>query len=87
MTSFSQKFAVDRGLPDKRYETMPIGGSIRRVLRFYTIRDKLCGVNKHLRQIGVKEINVDFDMEEVEFTFDSSKSFREAFKKKKDQIL
>ena len=79
MTSFSLKFAVDRGLPDKRYETMPVGDSIRRVLRFYTIRDKLHGVNKHLADIGVKEIKVDFDTEEVEFVFSPGKSMNKVF--------
>ena len=73
MTSFSQKFAVDRGLPDKKYETAPVGASLERVKRYYSIRGKLQGVNKELAAIGVKEIIDDDVREEVGFIFDEGK--------------
>ena len=70
MTSFSQKFAVDRGLPDKKYETAPVGTSLERVKRYYTIKGKLQGVNKELEAIGVKDIRHNYAEEEVGFIFD-----------------
>ena len=73
MTSFNQKFAVDRGLPDKKYETAPVGASLERVKRYYSIRGKLRGVNKELAAIGVKDITDDDVREEVGFIFDEGK--------------
>ena len=70
MTSFSQKFAVDRGLPDKKYETASVGSSLKRVTRYYTIKDKLHGVHEGLAKIGVKEIIDDYDGERMGFVFD-----------------
>ena len=70
MTSFSQKFAVDRGLPDEKYETAPVGASLERVKRYYTIMGKLQGVNKELEAIGVKDIRHNYAEEEVGFIFD-----------------
>ena len=35
MTSFSQKYAVDRGLPDKKEETEKLGKLLEKVLRLY----------------------------------------------------
>ena len=70
MTSFSQKFAVDRGLPDKKYETAPVGASLERVKRFYTIRGKLRGVNKELEAIGVNDIRHNYAEEEVGFIYE-----------------
>ena len=69
MTSFSQKYAVDRGLPDKKYETDAVGPSLERVKRFYTIRGKLQGVHPELAAIGVEDIEVNHEAEEVGFIF------------------
>ena len=79
MTSFSQKFAVDRGLPDKKYETAPVGASLERVKRYYTIRGKLQGVHKELAAMGVKDIKDDYEREEVGFIFDEGKHYMNAF--------
>ena len=70
MTSFSQKFAVDRGLPDEKYETAPVGASLERVKRYFTIKGKLQGVNKELEAIGVKDIRHNYAEEEVGFIFE-----------------
>ena len=58
ITSFLMKYAVDRALDDKRYETADFGPSLRRVLRYYTVRTKFFGVHPCLSDIGVKEIEV-----------------------------
>ena len=43
MTSFSQKYAVDRGLPDKKEESEKLGKLLEKVLRLriYYIRVEL----------------------------------------------
>ena len=61
ITSFLMKFAVDRALDDKRYETAQVGASLRRVLRYYTVRTKFTGVHPSLADIGVKDIEVRVD--------------------------
>ena len=73
MTSFSQKFAVDRCLHDKKYETAPVGASLERVKRYYTIRGKLNGVNKELAAMGIKDIRHSYAAEEVGFIFNEGK--------------
>ena len=54
------KFAVDRSLEGKRYETDPIGPSLKRVLRYWTVRNKFDGARIHpdLAKIGVTSITV-----------------------------
>ena len=55
------KFAVDRSLEGRRYETDPIGPSLKRVLRYWTIRDKFDGTKIHpdLAEIGITNIRVE----------------------------
>ena len=47
------KFAVDRSLDGKKYETADIGESLQRVLKYWTMRDKFSGVHPDLSKIGV----------------------------------
>ena len=42
-------------------------------LRYYTIKDKLQGVNPKLAEIGVKDIKYDFESEKIGFIFDEGK--------------
>ena len=70
MTSFSLKFAVDRGLPEKKEESEKLGKLLQKVLRYYTIKDKLQGVNPKLAKIGVKEIRLNFEAAQIGFIFD-----------------
>ena len=54
------KFAVDRCLAGKKYETAAIGESLERVMRYWTVRGvfQLCrGVHPELRKIGVQRID------------------------------
>ena len=55
------KFAVDRSLEGRRYETDPIGPSLKRVLRYWTVRNKFEGARIHpdLAEIGVTNIRVE----------------------------
>ena len=69
VTSFSLKFATDRGLEDVVYETAALGPSLERVLRYYTLRGKLDGVHDDLAKIGVKAIKIYYEEEEFEFVF------------------
>ena len=57
---FQMKFAVDRSLDGRRYETDPIGPSLQRVLRYWTVRNKFeeARIHPDLRQIGVTSIRV-----------------------------
>ena len=73
VTSFSLKFAVDRGLPDRKEESEPIGKLLKKVLRYYTIKDKLQGVNSKLAEIGVKDIRFDFETNKIGFIFENGK--------------
>lgn len=54
------KFAVDRFLEGRRYETDPLGPSLQRVLRYWTVRNKIGEARIHpdLREIGVTSIKV-----------------------------
>ena len=54
------KFAVDRSLEGRRYETDPIGPSLQRVLRYWTVRNKFeeARIHPDLREIGVTSIRV-----------------------------
>ena len=54
------KFAVDRSLEGRRYETDPIGPSLQRVLRYWTVRSKFeeARIHPDLREIGVTSIRV-----------------------------
>ena len=58
---FQMKFAVDRSLEGRRYETDPIGPSLQRVLRYWTVRNKFeeARIHPDLRQIGVSSIRVE----------------------------
>ena len=57
------KFAVDRSLEGRRYETDPIGPSLKRVLRYWTVRNKFKEARKRihpdLADIGVTNIRVE----------------------------
>ena len=57
---FQMKFAVDRSLEGRRYETDPIGPSLQRVLRYWTVRNKFeeARIHPDLRNIGVTRIRV-----------------------------
>ena len=52
------KFAVDRFLDAKKYEEAPIGQSLKRVLKYWTMAGKFTGVHPELAKIGVTEVKV-----------------------------
>ena len=52
------KFAVDRSLDAKKYEEAPIGQSLQRVLKYWTLTGKFTGVHHDLINIGVTEVRV-----------------------------
>ena len=52
------KYAVDRPLTGKKYETQNIGPSLQRVLRYWTMRDKFNNIDQALADIGVEKILV-----------------------------
>ena len=52
------KFAVDRSLDAKKYEEDPIGPSLQRVLKYWTMTGKFTGVHPELAKIGVTEVRV-----------------------------
>ena len=55
------KYAVDRSLDGKKYETADIGESLARVMKYWTVRGKFKGVNPDLQKIGVQRIEVTRD--------------------------
>ena len=52
------KFAVDRALNDKKYEEGDIGSSMQRVMKYWTVRDKMNSVHDDLVEEGVTKIEV-----------------------------
>ena len=52
------KFAVDRSLDGKKYETAEVGESLARVLRYWTVRGKFDSVHPELEKIGVQRIEI-----------------------------
>ena len=58
MFFLKMKYALDRSLDGKKYETMDIGTSLERVMRYWTVRDKFNGVHPDLREIGVTRVSV-----------------------------
>ena len=52
------KFAVDRSLDARKYEEAPIGQSLQRVLKYWTMAGKFTGVHPELAKIGVEEVKV-----------------------------
>ena len=52
------KSAVDRSLDAKKYEEAPIGQSLQRVMKYWTLTGKFTGVNPELANIGVSEVRV-----------------------------
>ena len=69
ITSFFLKFAVDRTLPDTKYEKMDLGILLKRALRYHTVRGKFVGVHPELKEIGVNKIEIDFEKKCVIFMF------------------
>ena len=55
------KYAVDRSLAGKKYETADVGESLARVMKYWTVRGKLEGVHPDLQKIGVQKIEVTRD--------------------------
>ena len=57
------QIAVDRSLEGRRYETDPIGPSLKRVLRYWTVRHKFeeARIHPDLMDIGVTKISVEED--------------------------
>ena len=56
------KYAVDRSLAGKKYETADVGESLARVMKYWrTVRGKLERVHPDLRNIGVQRIEVNRD--------------------------
>ena len=55
------KFAVDRSLEGRRYEADPIGPSLQRVLRYWTVRNKFeeARIHPDLKKIEVTSIRVE----------------------------
>ena len=52
------KYAVDRSLYGKKYETQNIGPSLQRVMQYWTMRDKFNNIDQALANIGVDKIVV-----------------------------
>ena len=52
------KYAVDRSLDGKKYETADIGESLARVMKYWTVRGKFTGVDPALQKIGVQRIEI-----------------------------
>ena len=52
------KYAVDRSLNDRKYETQDIGPSLQRVLRYWTMRDTFNNIDQALAKIGIERISV-----------------------------
>ena len=52
------KYAVDRSLDGKKYETADIGESLARVMKYWTVRGKFESVHPELQKIGVQNIEV-----------------------------
>ena len=52
------KYAVDRSLDGKKYETADIGESMARVMKYWTVRGKFESVHPELEKIGVKRIKI-----------------------------
>ena len=52
------KFAVDRSLAARKYDTADVGSSLERVMRYWTVRDRFHGVHPALERIGVTRIDV-----------------------------
>ena len=52
------KFAVDRSLDAKKYEEAPIGQSLQRVMKYWTLNGKFIGVHPELAKVGVTEVRV-----------------------------
>ena len=50
------KYAVDRSLAGKRYETADVGTSLLRVLNYWTMRDRFNSVHEDLRKMEITEI-------------------------------
>ena len=55
---FQLKFAVDQALNDKKYEEGDIGSSLQRVMKYWTVRDKMNSVHEELEEEGVTKIEV-----------------------------
>ena len=52
------KYAVDRSLDGKKYETADSGESLARVMKYWTVRGKFDSVQPELEKIGVKRIKI-----------------------------
>ena len=69
-------------LDGKRFETVDIGTSLERVLRYYTLNGKLTevrngvcvgiGIDPELKAIGIKDIEIDFKNAHVAFIFEGT---------------
>ena len=55
------KYAVDRSLAGKKYETADVGESLARVMKYWTVRGRFEGVHPDLQKIGVQKIEVTKD--------------------------
>ena len=55
------KYAVDRSLAGKKYETADVGESLARVMQYWTVRGRFEGVHPDLQNIGVQKIEVTRD--------------------------
>ena len=52
------KYAVDRSLAGTKYEKEDVGTSLKRVLNYWTLKDKFTGIDKVLADIGLKRVEV-----------------------------
>ena len=55
------KYAVDRSLAGKKYETADVGESLARVMKYWSVRGKFDGVHPDLQNIGVQRIEITRD--------------------------
>ena len=54
------KYAVDRPLTGKKYETQNIGPSLQRVMRYWTMRDKFDNIDIGVTKVVVTDEGLQF---------------------------
>ena len=62
ITSFLLKFAIDRGLEDKKFENIDLGKSLERVIKYHQIRGKfdIKPYPNLQKRIGFRKFELDF---------------------------
>ena len=52
------KYGVDRSLAGARYKEEDVGVSLKRVLRYWSLRDKFSGIHPSLKTMGIARVEV-----------------------------